>query len=128
MNTKPTLLPKSITLFTFIVGILCALGFRALIVLDKLNPSYVRTVWYFSVIGYIYFFAFRYYISVKRRNIIKNNDLLLKLSQKESLSEQDKELISYILLSIIQSKESANYCFIFVMSIFAIILDLFILK
>ena len=128
MNAKHKTFPKSITLITFIIGVFCAAGFRSLTVIGKLNPNLVRTVWYLSVVGYIYFFAFRCYIATKRKNIIINHDLLSKLSKNETLSEQDKDLISYILSSIVKSKESANYFFIFAMSILAIVLDLLIIK
>jgi hypothetical protein len=128
MKLKPALLPKPIIFITFGVGILCAVGFRSLIILDKVNPALVRAVWYFSVVGYIYFFAFRYYIAEKRKNIIKQSDLLRKISEKEELTDNDREVLSYVLSSIIKSKESANYFFIFFTSIIAIILDLFIIK
>ena len=128
MDFKPELLPKPIILTTFIVGILCAVGFRSLIVLNKISPGLVRVVWYCSVIGYIYFFAFRYYIACKRKKIIRDSELIKKLSKNDDLSDNDREMLSYVLSSLVKSKESLNYFFIFATSILAIVLDMFIIK
>lgn len=128
MKNKPETFPKPIVLGTFIIGVLCAAGFRSLTIIDTLYPRLVRPVWYFAVIGYIYFFAYRYYISSKRKRVIRENYLLSKLSQNKEITKADKELISYILSSLIKSKESMNYFFIFIMSILAILLDIFVSK
>lgn len=126
MKVKPKTFPQPIILFTFVVGILCAAGFRSLTVINVLDPRLVRPIWYFAVIGYVYFFAYRYYISNKRRRVIEDNALLSKLCQNKELDKDDKELISYILSSLMKSKENINYLFIFIMSIVAILLDVFI--
>ncbi|UCC94770.1 MAG: hypothetical protein JSW40_08155 [Candidatus Omnitrophota bacterium] len=128
MKPKPETFPKPAIFFTFIIGVLCAAGFRSLTIIDVLYPHLVRPVWYFAVIGYIYFFAYRYHIANKRKKVITENDLLSKLRQDKEITKEDKEFISYILASLIRSKESINYFFIFIMSIVAILLDIFISK
>ena len=126
MKIKPETFPTPVMLFTFIIGILCGAGFRSLSIVDTLYPHLVRPIWYFAVIGYIYFFAYRFYVSNKRRKIITENALLSKLTQDIQLTNEDKEYISYILSSLVKSKERINYFFIFIMSIAAILLDIFI--
>ena len=126
MKNAPRTLPKSIIFCSFVVGVLCALCFRSLTILGKVNPALVRPVWYFAVIGYVYFFAYRFYISHKRKRVIKEQGLLLKLRQDNDLTREDKEVMSYVLSSLVKSKEGANYLIIFVLSVLAIIIDVII--
>ena len=128
MNKKPETASRPVIIFTFIIGIICAACFRSLTVIDKLYPHLVRPVWYFAVIGYIYFFAYRGYISKKRKRIIRKNDLIAKIECEKEISVEDRYLISYILSSLVKTKEGINYFFIFFMSILAVILDLLISK
>ncbi len=85
MKHAPKTLPKPVILLTFLIGVLCALCFRSLTILGKVNPEWVRPVWYFAVIGYIYFFAYRFFISYKRKKVIKDQKLLAKLERDEEI-------------------------------------------
>ena len=108
----------------FIIGILATLSIRLIIVFKHINPDYIRTFWYAGVIGYIIFFAFRFYITSKRKSLINKHDLISKVQELKELGEEDKELLGYIVSSIVKSKEHLNYIFIFASSILAIVVDL----
>lgn len=118
-------LPKWIILLFFLIGVISAISFRAIIIIAKFDPHLSRIIWYIGVIGYIIFFAYRFYISLKRRRTIIEGELLRKLKQNK-LSQEDCQNVAYILKSLIKSKEMYNYIIIFALSAGAIVADLII--
>lgn len=122
MAQSKTLPPWVINLF-FILGLLSAFLFRALIFFNHFAPSWSRPAWYGGVIGYLLFFGYRYYISHKRRVSIIDNRLMEKVLASD-MGPNDKDEIVYLFQSIIKSKEMFNYIFIFAVSLFAIVADI----
>ncbi len=122
-NIPKTVSPFVIYLF-LVIGLLSAISFRLLTIINTFSPSLFRPVWYFGVIGYIFFFAYRYHISEKRKNAIRANRLLEKIQGQGEITTEDRALIAYVLSSIIKSKENLNYLFIFVLSIAAVGVDI----
>ena len=108
----------------FILGLLTAIAVRALIILSYVQPTWVRPVWYFAVLGNFVFFYYRYQITEKRKHAIQDHQLVEKLSTDQSLTHEDREVLVYLLSSIKKSPEHLNYLIIFVFSIIAIGLDL----
>lgn len=123
MKKAPDTLPNYVINIFFLIGLTSALSFRLLIAVQNLCPEFFRPLWYFGIIGYIIFFSFRYIIAKKRRNIIEEYDLINKV-KVGGLSEDDRQAIAYLLMSIRKSRENLNYLFIFVTSTFAIFFDL----
>ena len=124
MTTVPkTVSPFVIYLF-LVIGLLSAVAFRLMTIINTFRPALFRPVWYFGVIGYIFFFAYRYHISEKRKNAIRTNRLLEKIQNGSEITSEDRALIAYVLSSIIKSKENLNYLFIFVLSIAAVAVDI----
>lgn len=122
-NQPKTVSPFVIYLF-LVIGLLSAVAFRLLTIINTFNPALLRPVWYFGVIGYIFFFAYRYHISEKRKNAIRANRLLEKIQSPGELTSEDRALIAYVLSSIIKSKENLNYLFIFILSLVAVGVDI----
>lgn len=122
-NLPKTVSPFVIYLF-LVIGLLSAVAFRLLTIINTFSPALLRPVWYFGVIGYIFFFAYRYHISEKRKNAIRANRLLEKIQGSGEISGEDRALIGYVLSSIIKSKENLNYLFIFILSIVAVGVDI----
>ena len=118
-------LPKPVILIFFILGLIGSLSFRAIIIANKFNQILARFIWYVGVISYLLFFAYRFYISLKRRKTITQNNLLEKI-QHLNLSNEDKKNFDYVIRSIMKSREMFNYVFIFILSAIAIIIDIFI--
>lgn len=126
-HTKiPRNFPPFIIISAFLLGSLCTISFRALIILQRIAPSWVRPVWYFGVIGYIIFFVYRYSIALKRRQVIRDYDLIPAINRATALSEEQKKALFYVLNSIARSKEMFNYLLLFIFSAVAIIIDLFL--
>ena len=124
MNDHPHTLPKPVIYGFFILGLLSAVAFRIIIVFQHIEPTWVRPVWYAGILGYIAFFLYRYSISRKRKNAIKDYDLINKLKNNACLSDKDREIVTYLLSSIQKSMEDLNYFIIFILSILAIAADI----
>jgi len=124
MNEHPHTLPPSVIYLFMAIGLLSAVAFRLLTIVNTFRPELVRPIWYVGVIGYIFFFAYRYYITEKRKKAIRANRLLEKIRGTDDIDPEDRELIAYVLASIAKSKEHVNYLFIFLLSILAIVADI----
>jgi len=118
-----TLPPFVINLF-FLVGVLSAVSFRALIIFTHTSPEWFRPVWYCGTIGYLIFFLYRYWISSKRKRAIRHYGLLEKLRQGVAISGEEREVVAYLLASIAKSREDLNYLIIFFLSFLAVAADL----
>jgi len=123
-HQPPALSSKYLIYGAFSLGLATAIAIRALIVLQHINPAWVRPVWYFAVLGNFVFFYYRYKITEKRKRAVRNHQLIEKLSGREILTDSDREVIIYILTSIKKSPENLNYLIIFAFSILAIAIDL----
>ena len=124
MNDHPHTLPRYVIYGFFILGLLSAVAFRIIIVFQHIEPTWVRPVWYAGILGYIAFFLYRYSISRKRKNAIKEHDLINKLKTSNCLTDKDREILTYLLSSIQKSMEDLNYYIIFILSILAIAADI----
>ncbi len=108
----------------FILGLLCTISFRILTILSELSPSFVRPVWYFGVIGYIFFFLYRFKISNKRRLAVKDYNLIEAVKEAKCMTDDQRAVLLYLLNSIVKSKENFNYFAIFILSAIALIIDI----
>ena len=124
MTHAPKIIPTPLIIGFFILGLLSSVAFRAIILLQKYSPGWVRPVWYFGVIGYMLFFMYRYFISQRRKRTIAHSDIIGKIRDGVALSAEDREAALYLLKSVRASQEDWNYLAIFVLSIIAIALDL----
>lgn len=116
--------------FFFVTGLVATLTYRAIIVLNHISNTLVLVAWYVGTIGFIIYFSHRYRVSEKRSHLIRQHDLVLKVSQAKEFSTEDKAAMQYIVRTLVSTKEKWNYIFIFVTSgialIIGIILDFFI--
>lgn len=111
----------------FALGIISALAFRSIIILQRFEPAWVRPMWYVGVLGFTAFFLYRYYISEKRKKTITGFQLIEKIQANACLTDEDRDRVVYLLSSIKKSPENINYFIIFILSIMAIILDIFLM-
>jgi hypothetical protein len=124
MSYAPKVVPKPVIVGFFIIGLLSSVAFRAIIILQRYTPGWVRPVWYLGVVGYMLFFMYRYFISQRRKQTIEHSGIIQKISNGAALSDEDREAALYLLKSVRASQEDWNYLAIFVLSIIAIALDL----
>lgn len=124
MSTAPKIIPKPVIIGFFVLGLLSSVAFRAIVILQKYEPTWVRPVWYFGVLGYMVFFMYRYYISQRRKHAIAHTEIIEKIRDGKTLAPEEREAALYLLKSVRASQEDWNYLAIFVLSVAAIALDL----
>lgn len=124
MAAVPKFIPKPVIIGFFLLGVLSSVAFRAVIILQKIAPAWVRPVWYFGALGYLTFFLYRYFISTRRKNTIRQTGIIEKLQAGAVLSAEDRAAALYLLNSIRKSPEDWNYLIIFALSIVTIAVDL----
>lgn len=125
-NDKPRIVPRYVIYIFFVLGLISAIAFRAIIVFQHLEPGWVRPVWYIGTAGYVFFFVYRYRITRKRKKAIEEFRLIEKLKTNSCLDDDDREVVLYLLSSIKFSPEDINYAIIFLLSILAVAADLFL--
>lgn len=118
------IVPKYIIYSFFILGLISAIAFRTIIVIQRVEPGWIRPVWYIGTIGYFFFFLYRYLITLKRKKAIEEFQLIEKLKANACLTEEDREVVLYLLSSVKYSLEDINYAIIFLLSVLAIAADL----
>jgi len=123
-ENKIHILPKSVVYVFFIIGLISAIAFRTIILIQRLEPSWVRPVWYIGTTGYFLFFLYRYAITKKRKKAIEEFQLIEKVKANACLNDQDREVVLYLLASISRSLEDINYAIIFILSLIAVAADL----
>jgi hypothetical protein len=123
-QNKIHIVPKYVMYSFFILGLLSAIAFRSIIIFQGIEPLWVRPVWYIGTAGYFLFFLYRYNISKKRKKAVEKFQLIEKLETNACLTEQDREVVLYLLSSIKFSLEDINYAIIFLLSILAVIADI----
>ena len=123
MGTTPTVVPKPVIIGFFVLGLLSSVAFRAIILLQKFEPAWVRPVWYAGVIGYVIFFLYRYQITQRRKQTIERSGIIGKLQRGDTLTADDREAALYLVNSIRKSPEDWNYLAIGALSVVAVILD-----
>ena len=106
------------------LGLATAIAFRLLIIIDHIEPDWVRPVWYFGVLGNFVFFYYRFNVTKKRKRAIRKNRLIEKIESGAILDEKDRNALVYLLRSIDLSPESFNYLIISIFSVIAIIMDI----
>jgi hypothetical protein len=123
-KNKIHVVPKYVIYGFFILGLLSAIAFRAIILFQRLEPPWVRPVWYIGTIGYFFFFLYRYAITKKRKKAIEQFQLIEKVKANAYFTDQDREVVLYLLSSIRFSLEDINYAIIFILSLIAVASDL----
>jgi len=125
MEARPPQLTSKFKIYAaFALGLATAIAMRALIVLSRVQPTWVRPVWYFAVLGNFVFFYYRFQITEKRKHAVTEHRLIEKMQSREALSQADRDAVIYLLSSIKKSPEHINYLIIFVFSLLAIAIDL----
>ncbi len=111
----------------FWVGVIATIAYRIIIFLNYLpNHLWSDIVWYIGTIGFVWYFAHRYNIEIRRAKIIKERGLEAKAAKAEKLSDDDRQALVETLRSLQSSKAQLNYIVIFVASGLALVVDIVI--
>jgi len=122
---KPHTLSPLVIYTFFALGIVSATAFRAIIFVQRFEPLWVRPVWYIGTIGYMLFFLYRFYIAEKRKKTIERFQLIEKVKANACLTDEDREIVIYLLSSLKRSPENINYLVIFIFSVIAVAIDIY---
>ena len=109
----------------FILGLIAATGFRLILLLNRISSLWSSIVWYTAVILYIFFYAYRFYIEEKRREVIIKDKLREKI-EEDNLSVEDRKKIKVLLDSIMVSKLYWNLLILIILSFIALIIQLMV--
>lgn len=116
---------SSMSIIFFIFGLIGAIGFRIILLLNKINPSFAIVAWYAAVIAYLFFYSYRLYIENKRRQIIIVNRLREKVHRGE-LSIEDRDKINTLLDSILMSKMYWNLLVLLITTAIALLIQILV--
>ena len=106
-------------------GIIATICYRAIVILNHYSTKIALIAWYVGTVGFIVYFWHRYIISERRVDLIKNHDLI-EAVKKTNLSNEQIEANEYILTTLLSTKEKWNYIVIFISSLLAIILGIYL--
>jgi len=122
---------KLYSMLFFVIGLIGAIGFRIVLIVNKFNFLLASLVWYVAVISYIIFYSYRYYIEQKRRQILISSKLKYKLEYDLELNENDKKNMKKIIDSLMVSKQNLNLIILIIVSVISLITQIildFVLK
>lgn len=123
-DNLPTLSPRYRIYGALGLGLFTAIAVRSIIIFEHIEPDWVRPVWYVAILGNFVFFYYRYQITAKRKRAVRKQLLIEKISTGGTLSDDDRDVLCYLLNSINKSPENINYLIISVFSLVAIAVDL----
>lgn len=112
------------TLF-FWSGIIATLAYRSIVILNHYSSFVALTAWYIGTVGFIIYFWHRYVVSEKRVGLIKRHDLINAVN-KSNMTKDQIEANEYLLTTLISTKEKWNYIVIFVSSVLALIVGIYL--
>lgn len=121
---QPIIASKKIIYGAMALGLATSIAFRLLVIVNHVEPSWVRPVWYFAVLGNLVFFYYRFKVTKKRKSAVRKNHLIEKIKDGAELNDTERGALVYLLQSIDKSPESINYLIISIFSVVAIIMDL----
>lgn len=117
---KPHTSNKHYRLWLFWVGVIATIAYRIIIVLNNIDPVWVKVSWYIGTIGFVWYFVHRYRVQNYREGIIRDQDLLKKIETVD-WADDDKDALRYVVRSLSSSKAKWNYVVIFASSVLALI-------
>lgn len=109
----------------FIIGMVSTIAVRVVTVLAHMNPVYGEIAWYVGVFGFFVYFVYKYRVDKARYRLIVKSRLMEKISKKEQIVDEDRELIGSILCALSSNKDRINYFLIFTTSALAIAIALY---
>lgn len=113
-----------IRLAYFWIGIVSTILYRIIIVLNHVEGPWSNIAWYIGTIGFIFYFAHRYDITIRRSKLIRQRDLLARI-ERSNLGADDQAALRYTLGTLSSSTEKWIYYTIFVTSILGILIGLY---
>lgn len=118
--------PKFVRLFFFWAGIIATVAYRIIIVLNWYSPLWVKVSWYIGTIGFVLYFWHRFNVAKKRARLIKDYELIEAVDKVDCIDPQRKLALRYLVKTSLTSKSRWNSAIIFILSIIALFVGIFI--
>ncbi len=110
----------SVKLIYFWIGIISAFSYRVIIVLNFVEPTWVKAAWYIGTIGFIFYFWSRYRVVKQYSSLIKDEKLVDAI-ETGKISSSQKTALLHIVSTLSKTKAQINYVIIFILSGIALI-------
>jgi len=117
---------SSVSWIFFIIGLIATIAIRAVTVLVHIDPVYGQIAWYVGVFGFFVFFVYKFKVEHARSQMIKNSQLVHKISRGDNIEKGDRELIGSLLCALSSNKDKINYVVIFASSAIAIAIAVYL--
>jgi hypothetical protein len=108
-------------LIYFWIGIISAFSYRIIIVLNFVEPSWVKAAWYIGTVGFIFYFWSRYKAVSQFSSLIRDEKLVAAVKKAGNISPEQKVALSHIVKTLAATKAQINYVIIFILSGLALI-------
>jgi len=109
----------------FFIALLAVISLRAVNLVIDFNPLWAKIFWYIGIIGFLFFFLYKYRYDSLLQEELKGNQISNKLLAKSKLSDHDYEVLGTVICKLSSNKDRINYFFIFFFSAIALILGLY---
>jgi len=126
MTPTPHASPKWLRNFYFWSGIVATFAYRIIVILNNYSKAWAQLSWYIGTIGFVLYFLHRYQVSEKRAKLIRDHNLIRDIAKSPNLSQEQINSTEYILKTLLSTKEKWNYIFIFVMSVVAFVIGIYL--
>jgi len=118
--------PKFVRLFFFWAGIIATVAYRIIIVLNWYSPLWVKVSWYIGTVGFVLYFWHRFSVAKKRARLIKDYRLIEAVDKIDDIDPQRKLALRYLVKTSLTSKSRWNSAVIFILSLLALFVGIFI--
>ena len=110
----------------FFIALIAVISLRAVNVILDINPLLAKALWYIGVLGFLIFFVYKFRYDQILHRELHNTDLVNKLLHNKELSEHDRKILGTIVCKLSSKKDKINYFFIFISSLLALALGVFV--
>ncbi len=110
----------------FWIGIIAALAYRVIIVLNFYEPIWVKIAWYVGTIGFVIYFWSRYRVVKQFNQLIQEQKLTSAIKRAKGISENQREALQYLVETLKKTKAHINYQLIFLFSALALIAGVYL--
>ena len=117
--------PLGLKWIFFWAGVIATFAYRIIIILNFYSPYWVKVFWYIGTSGFILYFGYRFDIQRREKNLIQDYNLLSAV-KKSKLKGKQKKVLEYVIKTNLNSKARWNSLFIFLLSILALIIRIFL--
>ena len=90
------------------------------------SPLWVKIAWYVGTIGFVLYFGHRFNVARKRAKLVKDYELVETVDKANCIDPQKKLALHYLVKTSLTSKSRWNSAIIFIVSLLALLMGIFI--